>query len=91
MFSEQEKHTMINNIWSNPNFFSEDPINKFMKGSGQISSKNYFFSVHPVFFHLIDIDGKQTNFRLIADLSTIKKVKSVTFPTWGEKKKGLAI
>ncbi|MBP2097962.1 glycerophosphodiester phosphodiesterase family protein [Enterococcus rivorum] len=82
MFSEQEKHTMINNIWSNPNF-SEDPINKFMKGSGQISSKNYF-SVHPV-FHLIDIDGKQTNFRLIADLSTIKKVKSVTFPTWGEK------
>lgn len=82
MFSEQEKHTMVNNIWSNPNF-SEDPINKFMKDSGQISSKNYF-SVHPV-FHLIDIDGKQTNFRLIADLSTIKKVKSVTFPTWGEK------
>lgn len=82
IFSKQEKHTMINNIWSNPHF-SEDPINEFVKGSGQRSSLNYF-STHPV-FRLIDIDGKQTNFRLIADLSTMRQVNKVTFPTWGEK------
>lgn len=79
---ESEEHQMHKNIWTNPKF-SDNPIRKLLEMTDQ-TSFSQLFNVRPV-FKIVDLGEKQTNIHLIADLSTMQDVESVTFPTWGEQ------
>lgn len=69
-------------VWVNSEY-AENPKSNLRLQLLQ-ESKAVLSNGRPVFY-LINLDEKQTQYRIIADLSGVRNVKEVTFPTWGEK------
>lgn len=79
---QTEKHNLSNGVWSNPDF--SETLMESLTQKSELKEIFRLFKLRPV-FQLMDTDGKQTIYRVSADLSTIGQIKKVIFPTWSEK------
>lgn len=79
---KEEEQKIDDGLWINGEY-PDTPKSALMMRLA-VKNKAVLNSDRPV-FHMVNIDEKQTDYQLIADLSSVRNIKSVSFAVWGKE------